>query len=210
MSLSQPLILSITNGEESIFVCWSSVIDATEYEIEIRAKKTRSKQTYTTTQTSILIKNLENGQAYEVKVTAMNESERSEPSIDYMVRPKLRPSLSIVKVKPGETPGTIHLQWTATPTDFGFTIERCDICSSTGYKRIAWLPYNDVIMYDDQTDCPSLKHGCLGHYYTVRYRDFAWWHGAGVLSQKVFCMPKEDVSYDEDLDPTSETQTVSV
>ena len=111
----------------------------------------------------------------------------------------MRPSLSTVRVRRGETPGTIHLRWTATPTDFGFNIERCDIDQLTGYKRIAWLPYNDVITYEDQMNCPSLEHGCAGHYYTVRYRDSAWWHGTGVLSQKVFCMSVEDAYHDEEI-----------
>ena len=200
MPLSQPLILSLTNGEESIFASWSAVPAATEYEIEIRTNNTGGKRAYSTARRSILIKNLENGQPYEVQVTALNASGRSEPSICYRVRPKSRPSLSTVRVRSGEIAGTIHLRWTATPTDSGFNIERCDIRRPTGCKCIAWLPYNDVITYEDQTNCPSLEHGCSGHYYTVRYRDSAWWHGGGVLSQKVFCMASDDSYYDEKID----------
>ena len=77
MSLSQLSLLSLTNGEESIFVSWLAVIDATEYEIEIRAKKTGRKQTYNTTKTNVLIKNLENGQAYEVNHPSTTRLDRN-------------------------------------------------------------------------------------------------------------------------------------
>ena len=191
MSLEKPSFSLLTNGEESIFLAWSYVLNATEYEIEVKENCTGEKRTYSTTSKAILIKNLENDQFYEVRVTALHENKRSEPSIGYVVRPKLRQSLAVVKVTQGETPGSVHLQWTATPTDQGFLVDRCDIGQTKGYKRIAWVPYSIVTRHEDETNCRSLKKSCSGHYYTVRYVDRAWEGGAGVLSKKVFCMSEE-------------------
>jgi hypothetical protein len=192
MSLSKPSIVSITNGDECVFLSWSYVTNATQYEIELKMHDIMTKTIYYTTTTNILIKKLENERFYSVHITALNESEKSEPSLDFIVRPKLRQSLSVLSVRPGEEAGRVCLRWTSTPTDCGFQVERCDIGKMTGYKSIAWLPYNTVTTYEDQTSCDSTKHVCSGHYYTVKYRDAAWWIGAGVLSKKVFCMSSTD------------------
>ncbi len=188
MCLTKPSLISTTNGDGCIFLSWSSVINAIEYEIELEINDTGTKTIYCTTSTSFLITKLENERFYSVKVTALNKTERSESSIGVMVRPKLRQSLSTLLGIPTDEEGRIVLRWTSTPTDFGFQIERCDIGGEKGYKRIAWIPYNTIVTYEDQTTCDLSTHTCLGHYYTVTFRDTAWQFGAGVLSKKVFCM----------------------
>jgi hypothetical protein len=188
MTLSKPSIISTSNGDGCIFLSWSPVTNATQYEIELEINSTGTKTIYSTTSTSFLITKLENERYYSVRVTALNQSERSESSISYMVRPKLRQSLSKLSAMPTKEAGQVQLQWTSTSTDFGFHIERCDIGSVSGYKRVAWLPDNTTTICEDQTDCDLSEHVCPGHYYTVTFRDTAWLSGAGILSKKVFCM----------------------
>ncbi|CAF3879648.1 unnamed protein product [Adineta steineri] len=182
MELSRPSLVSICNGDECAFLSWSSVINATQYEVEVKHNNTGVTTLYCTTSTSFLITKLENGEFYIVQVTALNNTERSESSIGVMLKPKLRQSLSKLFARSTEQPGRIRLQWTSTPTDCGFQIERCNIGNTSGYKRIAWLPFNNIMVYEDQTDClPECL--CPGHYYTVAFRDTAWSSGAGVLSR---------------------------
>lgn len=146
------------------------------------------KTIYSTTSTNLLIKALENGRFYNIKVTALNGTERSLSSDSFTVRPKLRQSLATIRAKPAEEDGHVSLEWSSTPTDFGFHVERCDIGEEIGYKRIAWISNDEPTTYEDQTNCDLLTHICSGHYYIVRFRDTEWANGAGILSKKVFCM----------------------
>jgi len=201
MCLKKPSLISTTNGDGCIFLSWSSVINAIGYEIELEIKDTGKKTIYYTTSTSFLINELENERFYSVQVTALNKTERSESSIGVMLRPKLHQYSCTLKAAPTEEAGRVFLQWTFTPTDFGFQIERCDINGAKGYKRIGWLPYNTIMTYEDKTDCDLSTHTCLGHYYTVTFRDTAWRTGAGLLSKKVFCMssinPNSDIQVEK-------------
>ncbi|CAF1157834.1 unnamed protein product [Adineta steineri] len=187
MELSRPSFVHISNGDKCAFLSWSSVTNSNQYEVKIEHNSTKVTTLYYTTSTSFLITKLENGEFYVAQVTALNNTKRSESSIGVMLRPKLRQSLSKLSATSTEKPGQIKLQWTATPTDFGFQIERCNIGDISGYRRIAWLPYNNIMTYEDQTDC-LLECLCPGHYYTITFRDTAWASGAGVLSKKVFCI----------------------
>jgi hypothetical protein len=195
MSLSKPSFFSTSNGDGCVFISWSPVINATQYEIELEITSTKAKSFYCTTSTSLMITKLENDIHYSVRVTALHNTKRSEPSIGVMIRPKLRLSFSKLSASPTEQSGQVRLQWTSTPTDFGFQIERCDVGNVNGYKRIAWLPYNIITTYEDQTGCNLSRHVCPGHYYTVTFRDAAWSSGAGILSKKVFCMSSIDSDF---------------
>jgi hypothetical protein len=204
MFLSKPSILSTSNADGCIFLSWSSVFNADKYEIELQINNTGQQNIYYSYyysySTNLLIKNLENNRVYSVRVRALNSISESEWSFGLMIRPKLRQSLFCVRGVPNKKKGFITLQLTSTPTDFGFHVERCDIGSNIGFKRIGWVPFSETTTYEDHTNCQI----CQGHFYTVTFRDRQWDSGAGVLTKKLFCISSTDANYENQFEENSE------
>ncbi|CAF1037008.1 unnamed protein product [Didymodactylos carnosus] len=188
MVLSKPSDFVATNGDASVFLQWSPVLNATQYEIQIKAEDTWAKNIHYTTATSFIGTDLKNGTHYLAQVIAINAVRQSEPSITLKIRPKVGQSLFNLSIKRGQQQGQMSLKFRAVPTDLGYKIERCDVADMSVYICVATIKDKNTVSYEDKTNCDPLQHSCLGHYYTMSIPDAIWWPGTGVLSRKVFCI----------------------
>ncbi|CAF0956028.1 unnamed protein product [Didymodactylos carnosus] len=187
MSLAKPTGFLAIWGDQSVFLRWLPVLNASKYEICIKSEDTRATTFDYTTETCFTKTSLENGKCYLAQLTAITDDRHSEPSIILKFKPKSGASSSSLSVKRGSQSGRISLKWTNVPAHAGYKIERCNVSDVEGYVLIATIRDTATTTYEDQTNCDTSQQSCLGHFYTVSTLDTTWASNGSILSKKIFC-----------------------
>ncbi|CAF1154227.1 unnamed protein product [Adineta steineri] len=194
MSLRTPTNINVKNGDGCAFITWSTVPNATMYEIQIKNQKTWLSEMSRTSINYFVQMNLINGQCYIVQIKAINEKSISPPSSDVKIRPRACQCLFDFSAKRIGNSCQIRLKWTAIPTNVGYHIERCDIGHANKYFTINNITDNNVSTITDQTSCDMTKLQCAGHFYKISASDAPWLPNGSKSTAMVLCIKQSQLT----------------